>query len=99
MWGMQYWQRWISAPGGTTSRSEQNEVMSVDQPCDHCDHPDSSLLRVVLIGEIIRAEDSVLYSLASICERLGLMQVTDEDDGLGVPGFGKGARRNLRRVK
>ncbi len=73
--------------------------MSVERPCEHCDHPESSLLRVVLIGEIIRADDPVLYRLAEICERLGLMQFTDTVDALPVPTSAKDTPQTLRRVK
>jgi hypothetical protein len=73
----------------------------MDQPCDHCDHPDISLLRVVLIGEIIRADDDTLYTLAGVCEALGLMQLVDDDDNPLTPPETKKSRkkRHLRRVK
>jgi hypothetical protein len=71
----------------------------MERPCDHCDHPDTSLLRVVLIGEIIRADDATLYTLAEICETLGLLRLSDEDDGFMPPRTGKGGKHNLRRVK
>jgi len=73
----------------------------MDQPCDHCDRPDISLLRVVLIGEIIRADDDTLYTLAGVCEALGLMQLVDEDDTPAPPPTTKTRRkkRHLRRVK
>lgn len=50
-----------------------------DHVCD-CDHPDTSLLRVVLIGEIVRADEAVLYTLAEICETLGILQFVDEEE-------------------
>jgi hypothetical protein len=71
----------------------------MDRPCDHCDHPDTSLLRVVLIGEIVCADDATLYTLAGVCEALGLMQLSDDDDSFLPPQTGKHAKRNLRRVK
>jgi hypothetical protein len=72
----------------------------MDGPCEHCDAPDISLLRVVLIGEIIRAEEATLYILAGVCEALGLMQLSEEDDDFPPPVETR-KRRNgkLRRVK
>ena len=71
----------------------------MDRPCDHCDHPDSSLLRIVLIGEIIRADDDTLYAMAEVCEALGLLQLTDEDPSPTPSGTTKHGKRRLRRVK
>jgi hypothetical protein len=71
----------------------------MDRPCDDCDHPDSSLLRVVLIGEIIRADDDTLYAMAEIFETLGLLQLTDEDTPPTPSGTTKHGKRQLRRVK
>jgi hypothetical protein len=71
----------------------------MDRPCEHCDHPDVSLLRIVLIAEIIRAEDSTLYTLAGVCEALGMMQLSNEDDDTLPPQTQKRGKRNLRRVK
>ena len=71
----------------------------MDRPCDHCDHPDSSLLRVVLIGEIIRADDDTLYALAEVFEAFGLLQLTDEDTSPTPSGTAKHGKRQLRRVK
>jgi hypothetical protein len=72
----------------------------MDWPCEHCDAPDTSLLRVVLIGEIIRAEEATLYTLAGVCEALGLIQLTDEDDDF-IPPVETRKRTNgkLRRIK
>lgn len=70
----------------------------MDRPCDRCDHPDSSLLRIVLIGEIVRADDDTLYALAEACEGLGLLQLADEDDSVPSDTV-KGRKSRLRRVK
>lgn len=48
------------------------------QPCPHCDQPDISLLRIVLIGEILRAEESMLGLLADVLQQSGLLQLSDE---------------------
>jgi hypothetical protein len=46
-------------------------------PCPHCDAPDISLLRLVLISEIIRAEAHVLVSLADLWHQSGLLASTE----------------------
>jgi hypothetical protein len=50
----------------------------VHQPCPHCDQPDMSLLRLVLIGEILRAEESMLGLLTDVLQQSGLLQFSDE---------------------
>lgn len=71
----------------------------MDQACEYCDHPDTSLLRVVLIGEILRADDSVLYSLAEVCETIGLMQLSEEDQNLAASDIQQRIKRSLRLIK
>ena len=71
----------------------------MDQACDYCDHPDTSLLRVVLIGEILRADDDMLYSLAEICESIGLMKLDDEELGVAPGDIQQRIKRNLRLIK
>src|SRR5262249_36238001 len=41
--------------------------------CPHCDPPDVSLLRVVLMGEILRADATLLVPLADLLETSGLL--------------------------
>ena len=55
-----------------------------------------SLLRVVLIGEIIRADEADLYMLAELFDELGLLELSDEEDG---PSDDPPSRRNLHRIK
>ena len=70
----------------------------MERPCTHCDHPDSSLLRIVLIGEIIRADDAALCTMAEIFQNLGLLDLSEEDDVPEVePGMPE--PRGLRLVK
>ena len=38
----------------------------MEQPCPHCDQLDTSLLRLVLIGEILSATESRLVLLADV---------------------------------
>ena len=72
----------------------------MDRPCDYCDHQDASLLRLVLIGEIICADEPTLYTLAEVCETLGLMQLAEpDDDSTAPPPNGKQGKHSLRRVK
>ena len=71
----------------------------MDQACEHCDHPDSSLLRVVLIGEILRADDSMLYTLADVCETIGLMQLSEEEQALSPSEIQHRVKRSLRLIK
>ena len=74
--------------------------MSRDRPCEHCDSPDSSLLRVVLIGEIIRADDHMLYTLVDICETLGLLEFAEDiDEALEAEHTAKPSKPVLRRIK
>ena len=42
-------------------------------PCSHCDQPDMSLLRLVLIGEILRADETLLALLADVMQACGLL--------------------------
>jgi hypothetical protein len=47
-------------------------------PCPHCDQPDTSLLRLVLIGEILRAEEHGLVWLADVIQQSGLWHLAEE---------------------
>ena len=47
-------------------------------PCPHCDQPDTSLLRLVLIGEILRAEEPDLTCLANVMQQAGLLPLAEE---------------------
>ncbi len=70
----------------------------MERSCNHCDHPDSSLLRIVLIGEIIRADDATLYTIAEILQSLGVLELSDEDNVPAVEQVTPGQGR-LRLVK
>jgi hypothetical protein len=50
------------------------------RPCPHCDRPDASLLRLVLIGEILRADETLLWCLADVMQQCGLLPLADEAD-------------------
>jgi hypothetical protein len=49
----------------------------VHPPCPHCDQPDVSLLRLVLIEEILRAEEPLLELLAEVLQACGLCPLGD----------------------
>ena len=65
---------------GDEGHCEEKGDAIMERSCTHCDHPDSSLLRIVLIGEIIRADEATLYTMAEIFQSLGLLELSDEDD-------------------
>jgi hypothetical protein len=50
----------------------------MQQSCSHCDQLDTSLLRLVLIGEILLADESRLVLLTDIMCQCGLLQLSDE---------------------
>ena len=47
------------------------------QPCFQCDQPEVSLLRLVLIGEILCAEETQLALLAELMQACGLFPLAD----------------------
>jgi hypothetical protein len=69
---------------------------TVERWCDNCEHPNSSLLRVVLIAEIIRAEEDDLLAIADLFDEMGLLQVDDDDD---PPSNDENPKASLRRIK
>ena len=50
----------------------------MDPTCPYCDQPDISLLRLVLIGEIFRAEEPLLMLVADVLQQSGLLRLTEE---------------------
>ena len=50
----------------------------MQQSCPHCDQPDISLLRLVLIGEILRADETRLGLLTDIMQACGLLAPSAE---------------------
>jgi hypothetical protein len=47
-------------------------------PCPHCDQPDTSLLRLVLMGEILRAEEPLLVLMADLLQQAGLLSLAEQ---------------------
>lgn len=56
--------------------SERSTLMP--SSCPHCDQPDMSLLRLVLIGEIVRADETLLMLLTDVMQACGLLHLTEE---------------------
>jgi len=70
------------------------------QPCPNCDQPDMSLLRLVLIGEILRADETMLVLLADIMQTCGLLPLAAaaaEPEATRVR-LQKGTLHTLRRL-
>jgi hypothetical protein len=82
----------------TWSYGEEKGEAIMERLCSYCDNPDSSLLRIVLIGEIIRADEAMLYTMAEIFQTLGLLELSQEDDGAEVEQVPQATTR-LRLVK
>ena len=62
--------------------------------CPHCDQPDVSLLRVVLMGEILRADEPLLVLLADLLQTSGLLPLAAAEP---ADSSGQG-QQALRRV-
>jgi len=58
------------------------------QSYPHCDDPSMSLLRLVLIGEILRADETRLVLLADVWQQSGLLTPPEEPQTtiLSTPG-------------
>jgi hypothetical protein len=61
--------------------------------CPHGDPPESSVLRVVVSGAIIRADEAILATLAALMQRLGLL---DLDEGEALPNSPPRGQRSRR---
>ena len=73
--------------------------MSKERPCEHCDSPDISLLRIVLIGEIIRADELTLYTLVELCATLGLLELVEPEEEQRPKPPTKQPKNFLHRIK
>ena len=65
-------------------------------PCPYCDQSDMSLLRLVLIGEILRADETVLVLLADLVQQSGLLHLSEQPTAPRVRRR-KGTLHPLRR--
>ena len=64
--------------GGAPMGLSTHRSARMQPPCPHCDQPDMSLLRLVLIGEILRAEEPGLVWLAEVIQQSGLGHLAEE---------------------
>ena len=64
--------------------------------CPHCDQPDISLLRLVLIGEILRADETLLVLLADLVQQSRQLHCTEDPPTPSVRRR-KGTVHTLRR--
>ncbi len=65
-------------------------------PCPHGDQPDASLLRLVLMGDILRADATLLVLLADLLQQSGLLHLSEKPTAPRVQPQ-KGPLRTLRR--
>ena len=65
-------------------------------PCPHCDPPDASLLRLVLMSEVLRTDATMLVLLADVLQQSGLVHFSDEPMAPPVRRQ-KGTLHTLRR--
>jgi hypothetical protein len=72
----------------------------MQQPCPHCDQLDTSLLRLVLIGDILCATEDRLVLLADVMCQCGLLQLSDKaEEPEAVPvQTRQGTLHTLRRL-
>ena len=66
--------------------------------CPHCDQPDVSLLRLVLIGEILRADATLLVTLADLLHTSGLLPLAATEPTATRRRLQQGTRHGLRLV-
>ena len=66
-------------------------------PCPHCDQPDASLLRLVLIGEILRADETLLALLVDLLQQSGLLGLSEKPEAPSVRPPQKGTLHTFRR--
>jgi len=66
----------------------------MQQSCSHCDDPDMSLLRLVLIGEMLRANETRLLLLADVWQQAGLLAPLEEPQ---APTLSTSGRLHLLR--
>src|SRR5215475_13260404 len=57
----------------------------MEPPCPHCDQPDPTLLRLVLIGELLCADETPLLRLAAVLQACGLLQPSPPPDAPESP--------------
>jgi hypothetical protein len=53
--------------------------------CPHCDTHESTLLRLVLMCELIRVDEDTLDTIANVLQHLGLVQLAAMDEEPAPP--------------
>jgi hypothetical protein len=66
--------------------------------CPHCDQPDVSLLRLVLSGEILHADATLLVTLADLLQTSGLLPLAPAEPAATRRWLQQGTRHVLRLV-
>jgi hypothetical protein len=66
--------------------------------CPHCDQPDVSLLRLVFIGEILRADETLLVTLADLLQTSGILPLVAAEPAATRRQLQQGPRHVLRLV-
>ena len=66
--------------------------------CPHGNQPDVSLLRVVFIGEIVRADAALLVTLADLLHTSGLLPLAAAEPAAPRRRLQQGPRQGLRLV-
>ena len=65
-----------------SKRSRRSRRRQGPPPCPQCDQPDTSLLRLVLIGEILRADETHLALLGDVLQQSDLLDLSEEPTAL-----------------
>jgi hypothetical protein len=68
----------------TSKRRRRSRRRQGHPPCPHGDQPDIALLRLGLIGEILRADATLLALLADVWQASGLLPRSEEPTALPV---------------
>lgn len=73
----------------------------MERPDGPDNQQDTSFLRLMLIHDIIQADDATLYAMATVLQRLGLLDLATEDAGLDtdIPAMPPPRRCHLRLVQ
>jgi hypothetical protein len=67
-----------------SKRNRRSSRRQGPPPCPHCDQPDTSVLRLVLMGEILRADAPLLALLADLLQQSGVLHFSEEPPALPI---------------
>ena len=65
----------------------------MEPSCPYCDPPESAVLRVVLTSAIVQADEARLATIATLMQRLGLLDPAEEEAYPDGPPRGQRSRR------